>query len=81
VATRKKAVDFEENLSRLEDLVDALESGDLSLEESLKAFENGIKMTRECQSALKQAEQRVEVLTRTGDGKMETAPFDDLASE
>ncbi len=81
MATRKKAVDFEENLSRLEDLVDALESGDLSLEESLKAFENGIKMTRECQSALKQAEQRVEVLTRTGDGKMETAPFDDLASE
>ena len=61
-----KAIDFEQQLENLEGLVAALDSGDLSLEESMKSFEDGIKVARECQKALKEAEQKVEVLTRQG---------------
>ena len=53
---------FEESLASLESLVTAMEDGDLSLEESLQAFEKGIRLTRECQSALQKAEQKVQVL-------------------
>ncbi|MCH2346695.1 MAG: exodeoxyribonuclease VII small subunit [Pseudomonadales bacterium] len=53
---------FEQALENLEELVTAMEEGELSLEESLQAFEKGIKLTRECQSALKKAEQKVQVL-------------------
>ena len=63
----KKAVDFEKQLAALEGLVNSLESGELSLEESLKSFEQGIKVARDCQAALKSAEQKVEVLMRQGD--------------
>ena len=61
-----KAIDFEQQLENLEALVTSLESGDLSLEDSMKSFEQGIKVARECQKALKDAEQKVEVLTRQG---------------
>ncbi len=64
MAARKKSIDFENKLSQLEVLVGEMEKGSLSLEESLKAFEDGIKITRECQQALKDAEQKVEMLTR-----------------
>jgi len=57
-----KSFDFEKSLENLEELVSAMEEGELSLEESLQAFEKGIKLTRECQSALKNAEQKVQVL-------------------
>jgi exodeoxyribonuclease VII small subunit len=67
VSKEKKAMDFEQQLASLEDLVESLESGDLSLEESLKSFEQGIKVARDCQAALKSAEQKVEVLMRQGD--------------
>ena len=62
-----KAIDFEQQLKNLEDLVASLESGNLSLEDSMKSFEQGIKVARECQRALKEAEQKVEILTRQGD--------------
>ena len=57
-------VDFETSMSELESLVERLEAGDLPLEESLQAFERGIALTRSCQSALKDAEQKVEVLLK-----------------
>ena len=69
MATRKKTVDFEKRLEELENLVDALESGGLSLEDSLKAFEKGVKITRECQEALREAEQKVQLLTQTDEGE------------
>ena len=56
------AFDFEKALENLEELVTAMEEGELSLEESLQAFEKGIKLTRECQTALKNAEQKVQIL-------------------
>jgi exodeoxyribonuclease VII small subunit len=72
---------FEESLSSLEHLVEAMEAGDLSLEESLKAFEQGIKLTRECQQMLEQAEQKVQVLLANTEVP-EAAPFaDDEASD
>jgi exodeoxyribonuclease VII small subunit len=58
----KKSVDFELALDQLEELVEEMERGDLTLEESLKAFEEGIKLTRECQGALALAEQKVQML-------------------
>jgi exodeoxyribonuclease VII small subunit len=54
--------DFERALAELEATVDRLEHGDLSLEDALKQFERGVALTRDCQSALKQAEQKVEIL-------------------
>ena len=53
---------FEESLAKLETLVQRMEKGDLSLEDSLKTFEEGVKLTRECQQALAAAEQRVKAL-------------------
>ena len=53
---------FEKALENLEGIVSSMESGELTLEDSLKAFEKGIKLTRECQGALRDAEQKVRVL-------------------
>ena len=68
MARAKKSVNFEEALEQLEDLVEAMEAGDLSLEDSLKSFEKGVKLTRECQQALNEAEQKVETLLKTESG-------------
>ena len=75
MATEKKAVDFEQQLENLEALVESLEGGRLSLEDSLKSFDQGIKASRECQTALKQAEQKVELLMREGD-ELVSQPFE-----
>jgi exodeoxyribonuclease VII small subunit len=57
-----KPVDLEKSLAELETIVEQLESGELPLEASLKEFERGVRLSRECQGALKDAEQRVQVL-------------------
>lgn len=62
MAQPKQAPTFEQSLNDLQALVERLESGDLSLEESLATFEQGIALTRECQSALQDAEQRIQLL-------------------
>lgn len=64
---KPKKVDFEATLSELETLVERMESGDLSLEDSLSAFERGVTLTRECQQALSEAELRVKTLTAAAD--------------
>ena len=56
--------DFEKALAELEQIVERMEQGELSLDESLKQFERGIALTRSCQTALQQAEQKVEILLR-----------------
>lgn len=71
---------FEESLASLEGLVEAMEAGDLSLEESLKAFEQGIKLTRECQQALDAAEQKVQLLLANTEVPA-AIPFDDDADD
>jgi exodeoxyribonuclease VII small subunit len=67
-----KPVDFEAAMRDLEEIVERLEHGDLPLEESLKAFERGIMLTRNCQTALKDAEQKVEILLKkAGEARVE----------
>ena len=80
MATKKKAVDFEQSLAALEALVIRMEKGDLSLEESLKAFEEGIRLTRECQSRLAAAEQQVQVLMEE-QGELRLESFDTPESD
>jgi exodeoxyribonuclease VII small subunit len=58
------ALDFEAAMRDLEEIVERLEHGDLPLEESLAAFERGVMLTRSCQTALKEAEQKVEILLK-----------------
>ena len=58
---------LEKSLEELEALVSRLESGDLPLEQALKEFERGVKLTRQCQSALAEAEQKVEILLKKSD--------------
>ena len=72
---RKKAADFETSLAELQTLVERLESGELSLEDSLGAFEQGIRLTRDCQQALAEAEQKVQLLLEKGDGSTERRDF------
>ncbi|MBN4073703.1 MAG: exodeoxyribonuclease VII small subunit [Gammaproteobacteria bacterium] len=75
---RKKSTtpDFEQSLNELETLVEQMEQGDISLEQSLELFERGIKLTRSCQESLKKAEQRVQTLIeKNGDSELE--PFTD----
>ena len=71
-------LDFEAALAELETLVERMETGSMSLEESLKAFERGIKLTRTCQDALKNAELRVKALLADGsEVPLETLATDD----
>ena len=72
-AKQQSEFNFEEALQELEQLVSSMEEGELSLEDSMKAFEKGIKLTRECQTALQKAEQKVQkLLNESG----ETQAFD-----
>jgi len=72
----KQAFDLEKALNDLETLVEELESGDLPLEKAMKKFEDGIKLTRSCQSALKEAEQKVEILLKSAGGEEALEDFD-----
>lgn len=65
-----KAKTFETSLGELERVVRKLEDGEMSLEESLKLFEDGVKLSRECQERLNQAERRIEVLLKDSDGTL-----------
>jgi exodeoxyribonuclease VII small subunit len=69
-------MDFEKKLTRLEDIVEKMESGDLALEDSLKLFEEGIRLSRECNVQLTDAEQKVKLLLGVGaDGEPLTKDF------
>ena len=74
--TAKKPVNLEKALADLESIVDELESGDLPLEKAMKKFEEGIKLTRSCQAALKDAEQKVEILLKSAGGQESLEEFE-----
>ena len=74
--TEEQTKTFEASLEALERIVKQLESGDLPLEKSLELFEQGIRLSRECQERLSQAERKIEVLLRDNQGRPVTAPFD-----
>ena len=69
-------MDFEKKLNRLEEIVDKMETGELTLEDSLKHFEEGVKLSRECNSQLNDAEQKVKILLSVdADGKPQLGDF------
>ncbi|HKV38951.1 MAG TPA: exodeoxyribonuclease VII small subunit [Blastocatellia bacterium] len=72
---------FESSLKELEEIVQSLEAGDLPLEQSLELFEKGVRITRECQTRLDEAERKVEILLKGADGKVVTRPFEEPADE
>lgn len=71
---KKKLSNFESDLQELENLVEKMEEGELSLEESLVYFERGIALTRSCQKALSEAEQKIQILLAE-DGSQKLQPF------
>ncbi|PVZ71501.1 exodeoxyribonuclease VII small subunit [Pelagibaculum spongiae] len=74
---RRKKFHYEESVQELETLVQQLEQGDLELEDALKQFERGVELTRLCQQALDEAEQKVSVLSTQGQQQEEQLiPFD-----
>ena len=79
-ATKKtepqKKPDFERSLARLEEVVRRLESPQLSLDDAMKLFEEGVALSRECHKQLEEAEGRVEILLKKADGKLVAEPFD-----
>jgi exodeoxyribonuclease VII small subunit len=74
MARKKTTPDFEHALAELQTLVERLETGELSLEDALSTFEQGIRLSRECQNALTQAEQKVQLLLERN-GEVEETPF------
>ena len=71
---------FEDALSKLEKIVSKLEEGDIPLEESLKLFEEGIRLSKFCNQKLDEAEKRVEILLKNKQGDLKPHPFDPSAS-
>ena len=69
-------INFEDALARLEQIVDTLEAGNLPLEDSLKAFEEGVGLARRCARYLDEAEKRIELLTKDEAGLLKTQPFE-----
>jgi exodeoxyribonuclease VII small subunit len=67
---------FEEAMERLQQIVEGLESGNLSLEESLKIFEEGMKLVNFCSKKLEEAEQKVTILIKESEGKYSQQPFE-----
>ena len=76
MAEKKKELCFEVNLKELEEIVRKLEGGDVSLDEMLQLFEQGIARTKDCTNQLKKAEQKINVLVKNGLGEIEEKPFD-----
>ena len=72
---------FETALARLEEIVQELEQGDLPLEQSLKLFEEGIKLSRICNKRLEEAERKVEILLKDKDGNLKAQPFEEQEEE
>lgn len=71
---KTNAFDFESAIENLESIVDDMEAGDLSLEEAMAQFEQGVKLTRDCHKALQQAEQKVKILLEK-QGELELVDF------
>jgi exodeoxyribonuclease VII small subunit len=76
-----KEMSFESAMKKIEDIVDELEKGDLPLEESLKRFEEAVKLARVCHEKLEGAEKKISKLIKTGGDKFELEPLEELEGE
>lgn len=72
-----KPKDFETALQRLEEIVRKLDSGDLPLASLLEVYEEGVTLSRFCQTKLEEAERKIEILNKKADGTMERSPFNE----
>ena len=77
MSEKNSTKDFESSLEKLEEILAELESGDLPLEKSIKAFEDGIKLTRHCQNLLSKAELKIQKLVESSDGSLDLEAFDE----
>ena len=77
----KKDKKFEEALEELEKVVERLESGELSLEDSLAAFEEGVKLVRLCNQKLIEVEKKIELLVKDKEGKLQLRPLEEVKEE
>ena len=75
--SKEKSLDFEKSLAKLENIIEALEDGDLPLNESIKTFEEGVKLTKHCQERLTKAELKIQKLLEKDDGTLDLEDFDD----
>jgi exodeoxyribonuclease VII small subunit len=75
MAEKKEEIKFEKAMKRLESIVDELEKGEMDIDKSLEAFEEGIKMSRLCSKKLNEAEQKIEQLTKNEKGELTTSLF------
>ena len=76
-----KKAEFERSLARLEEIVKRLENANLSLDDAMKLFEEGVDLTRECQKQLEEAEGRVEILLKKAGGQIAAEPFEPEGEE
>ena len=76
-----KEIRFEEALTGLEKIVAQLEGGDLPLDDALKLFEEGVRLSRFCSTKLEEAERRIEILMKGADGEWQAMPFHDESDE
>lgn len=74
--TERDKQKFEEAMEQLEKIVERLESGELSLDDSLAAFEDGVKLVKFCNQKLTEVEKKIELLVKDKDGKLQLKPFD-----
>ena len=81
MANEKKEIEFETALKKLENIVENLETGELSLEQALKLYEEGVRMADICSKRLTEAEKKVEVLMKTSGGKLKATAFEGNADE
>ncbi len=77
----KEKKKFEEVVEELERMVEQLESGELSLEDSLAAFENGVRLVKLCNQKLTEVERKIELLVKDKDGKLQLKPLEDLGED
>jgi exodeoxyribonuclease VII small subunit len=75
MAEKKEEIKFEKAMKRLESIVDELEKGEMDIDKSLEAFEEGIKMSRLCSKKLNEAERKIEQLTKNENGELTTSLF------
>lgn len=74
----KKDKTFEQSVARLEEIVKALDNGDIALDDALRLFEEGVRLAGDCSRQLTDAQGKLEMLTKKADGEMEAAPLDTI---
>ena len=74
-ASRAESLSFEQTLDRLEDVVDKLETGEAGLDQSLKLYEDGVKMLDRCHGMLERAEKKIQQLVKDSEGRLKVKPF------